>query len=125
MIEIVSGKWPFAVVLLRSKGDSFALHSAAAFLFDTPDGFAWVEPKYKDPNGAGQHAFHRVTGTVSPAGDGFEFEGPEWSGKIEPYEPTVAQLESIGSVLEWFESLEVDLKKERRDLKRTLRKDLR
>lgn len=125
MIEKVSEQWPFAVVLLQSKDKSFSIHSPAAFLFDTPDGFAWVAPKYKDPNGAGQHAFHRVMGTVTQAGDGFEFDGPEWSGKIEPYEPTVAQLESIGSALEWFESLELDLKKERRSLKRALGKELK
>lgn len=125
MIAKKSTEWPFAVIALRSKIGGTSLHSAAAFLFDTTDGFAWVEPKYKDPDGAGQHAFHRITATVIARQDGFEFDGPEWTGMIEPYEPNVSQLERIGYGLEWFESLALDLKKERAELKRTLRWDLK
>lgn len=127
MIEATAAAWPFAIVELR--GDGAPLYVPAALLYDTPDGFAIVTPAYKDPNGAGGHNFHRIVASVRKAGEGFEFAGPEWSGTIEPYEPSSEQLRQVGMALEWFEGyLEqqgVDLAEERERVKGILGPDLR
>lgn len=56
--------WPFAVAQLRSKIGPTSISVACAFCFDTPDGFAFVEPSYADPYNTG-HAFHRIVASCA------------------------------------------------------------
>lgn len=117
MIEETMKGWPFAVVYLKDKiGTDIAV--PATFCYDTPDGFAFVEPGYMDPY-SGRSCFHRIVATVYQDSEAFTFDGPEWSGRVEQYEPTAAQLERIGYALEQFEEahqeagLNLDAERER------------
>ena len=61
----------------------------AAFVYDVPGGFAWVEPAYLDPYGASSHALHIIHGTIEPDPDAeapgtqYRFESEDYSGTIE------------------------------------------
>jgi len=127
VIEAMTVGWPFAVARLRSKIGPTSISVACAFCFDTPDGFAFVEPSYADPHNTG-HAFHRIVASLEVFDDGFAFDGPEWSGTVECYEPTAQQIREIGGALEWFEGhLEqngIVIADERARIKATLAEDL-
>lgn len=103
--------WPHAVIRLRDKQGGAQYTRPAAFVFDAAGGFAWVEPQYIDTYGASSPALHVREATIEPEGEGFRFEGPGWAGTIEPYEPTVEQLEAIGYCLERFEEWLAEEKK--------------
>lgn len=103
-LESCSSSWPFAVVHLKGHAGDLNLVLAAAFCFDTPDGFAFIEPGYADQNGSGQHNFHRIVASLAPSEQGFTFVGLDWSGSVEQYEPTAQQIAAIGRSLEWLEA---------------------
>lgn len=50
MIEKRTANWEGAVIILRPKAGGDAIVRPAAFVFDRPRGFAWLEPSYADPN---------------------------------------------------------------------------
>lgn len=50
MIEKQTADWESAVIILRLKAGGDAIVRPAAFVFDRPRGFAWLEPPYADPN---------------------------------------------------------------------------
>lgn len=125
MIEEITKDWPFAVVAMQFRGRGAIMYAAAALLFDTSEGFAFVTPAYKDPDGAGQHNFHVIEAKLErQSPDVVTFAGPDWSGTIERYEQTVLQLEQIGNALEWFEGLGLDLADERQRIRTVLGPDL-
>lgn len=116
MVETITKAWPFGVAEITGRAGTIYL--AAAFCFDTPDGLAIVTPGYLDPAG-GAHNFHRIAANVRQQAGAIIFEGPEYSGRIERYEPTAEQIERIGDALEWFEGalaeagINVDAERER------------
>lgn len=107
MLEQRVAEWPFAVVYMvgKAKGEEHA--RAAAFVFDTPDGFAFVEPGYLDPFDAG-HRFHRIACTLdeSEADSGvIGFRGALWQGRLERYDPESAEhVRAVGLALTEFEA---------------------
>lgn len=106
MIEDIVKAWPYAVVYLEADNPDLNHARAAAFVFDTPDGFAFVDPSYIDPYGA-SHCFHRIRctldltdlemGVIRFAGKGV------WSGRIERYDPdSAAHKRIVGEGLDDF-----------------------
>lgn len=112
MIEDLLATYPPAVVWLHDKASSRDVPRSAAFVFVTPDGFAYVEPAYLDPYDCA-HRFHRVEAKLTVSdGRVVSFDGPEWSGRLEPYTGSAAQVEAIGDGLERFPA-ELKLRKGR------------
>lgn len=103
MLDEATAGWPHAVVFIRSKETGAEYVRPAAFVFDTPGGFAWVEPQYIDPYGASSPALHIRQATIEPEGAGFRFDGPEWDGRIEEYEANPDQIEGVGYCLEQYD----------------------
>lgn len=109
MVEEIVATWPFAVVYLNGKAKGQDHARAAAFVFDTPDGFAFVEPGYLDPFDAG-HRFHRIVCTFKgrvydPAGvpEQVAFAGPTWEGRLERYDAGNAEhVRAVGLALDGF-----------------------
>ena len=111
MLEERVAQWPFAVVYMEGKAEGEEHARAAAFVFDTPDGFAFVEPGYLDPFDAG-HRFHRVVCTFKGSVYGangqpeqIAFEGPQWKGRLERYDvDNPEHVRAVGLALDGFES---------------------
>lgn len=99
MIEAMMGSQGYAVVHMTGTVGAASIVLPVAHAFDTPDGFALITPAYIDPVFAGQNHMHRIVAKVAPDGT---FEGPEWSGWIELYEPTAQQLTDTDYALEWY-----------------------
>lgn len=66
-----------AVILLLGKTST--MRRPAVMVWRTPDGFAWLEPSYYDPEPLSAPAFHRITGTVEEAQGGLYLRSPEWT----------------------------------------------
>jgi hypothetical protein len=96
-LEDLTGDWLGAVVIYRQAGAN-DLVFPAAFLFDAPDGVAWVEPSYADPIGAASPAFHRRQGQRTAPG---RFVGNGWTIDLLPYDPA-EDRDLIGDALDWF-----------------------
>jgi hypothetical protein len=84
--ELVS-TWPLAVVFQTARDGTIDTAGPAAFVFNTPDGFAYLEDGYLDDTvGVTGNPFHRVRCTLEPAvGESIDFSGPDWTGRIERY----------------------------------------
>lgn len=79
----INPQHPYALVTLRSgPDDQHPIVRPAALLYDTPDGFAWIEPGYLDPWGAASPALHFVEAAIEETSDGFVFAGAHWQGTI-------------------------------------------
>lgn len=99
MIEKFLGPDGMAVLQLADRVLGTRVVTAIAHAFTTPDGFAYVAPGYFFPHAAGANFLHHIVGELTDAG---EFTGPEWTGKVEPYEPTAAQIAQTDYALEEF-----------------------
>jgi hypothetical protein len=64
-----------AAVLVGS-ADAAAQIRPALFVYPTAQGFAWIEPSYRDPHRSGQ-ALHVARGSLTMHADGFSCEGPD------------------------------------------------
>lgn len=100
MIEKLLGTEGYAVARLTNKVTGARIVLGAAHVFDAADGFALVTPDYLSASLAGQNSLHRITATLQADG---EFDGPEWAGSLELYEPTAEQLLAVGYALEWYD----------------------
>jgi hypothetical protein len=99
VIEQAVKTWRGAVVTLQPKDGRGAIIRPAAFLFDRPGGFAWLEPGYADPWGSPSPTWHEVEASITRvASTIIYFDGPEYSGDIEEY---FGQTDAAGP-LEWF-----------------------
>lgn len=125
-------KWSLSVVWLRDQQAGTELARPAAFVFGTPDGFAFVEPAYLDPDDSGRR-FHRVHARVLEVELGGEtvlaFDGEEWLGRIERYTASEAQREKVGDGLTRFaaylqERKDRTVEEERERLRKHLAEDL-
>ncbi|MFZ5538326.1 MAG: hypothetical protein ACOY5V_01125 [Pseudomonadota bacterium] len=75
-----------AQVHIEYVSDGYRMTRAAAFVYDAPNGFAFISPSYRDPWG-GSHVGHVIEATLVVASDGrFDFEGPRYRGTIEKIE---------------------------------------
>ena len=95
--RVVSG-WPLSVVWLEDVQTGLDYVRPGAFVFETRDGFAFVEAGYLDPNDAG-HRFRRVVCALDASdadADVVRFSGPEYTGRIERYRGTAAQNARVG-----------------------------
>lgn len=75
-----------AVVVIQSSDETIATRPAA-FVFETADGIAWVEPSYVDPWGASSTAFHARAGTVEILGAGVRCIGERETITLLRYDP--------------------------------------
>lgn len=66
-LESATAAWRGAVAIV-SHPDGDMLRPVV-FLFDTPTGFAWVEPAYADPAGTASPALHWRDGELVRVGD--------------------------------------------------------
>jgi hypothetical protein len=108
MINEITADWKGAAIVLRPKSGGPEMMRPAAFVFDTPGGFGWLEPSYADPWGSPAPSWHEVEVTsIRVQGGEFYFDGPEYSGEIEW---SVGQI-PVAPALDWFEEW---LKKEGR-----------
>lgn len=88
-LEEVTRDWPLGAVIAISAGGETLLRPAA-FVFDVPGGFAWVEPSYADPSGAASPSFHR-----RPASD-------IDSGAVQVLQFFEVDADAVGDGLLWF-----------------------
>lgn len=95
-VEDLTRDWPGAVIAINDSGGQ--LFRPAAFVFDVPGGFAWVEPAYADPYGASSPAFHRRQGQRTAPG---RYVGDGWTIEVLPYDPAADQG-GAGGALDWF-----------------------
>lgn len=94
-VEDLTRDWPGAVIVIDHAGRMFR---PAAFVFNVPGGFAWVEPAYADPYGASSPAFHKRKGRRTAPG---RFVGDGWTIEVLPYEPA-DDRDLVGDALDWF-----------------------
>lgn len=89
-VERAVAPWPYAIVHLENKLSGLRVDAPAALVFDTPDGFAFLEPGYLDPYNA-ENRLHRIVCRVGSVNDGdaepleLTFAGPEWEGHLRRY----------------------------------------
>ena len=106
-LEEGTREWPGAIIAIT---DAAGLHfRPAAFAFDAPGGFAWVEPAYADPAGSGSQAFHRRQGERRAWN---RWAGEGWTIEVLPYTPGLDE-DLVGDALAWFADW---LKAERRTM---------
>jgi hypothetical protein len=63
-----------AVIIIDS--DGYAAMRPALFVYPTPDGFAWVEPAYREPVQS-RPAFYRVAGVMAMTAGSFSCQAPD------------------------------------------------
>jgi hypothetical protein len=93
------------IVIGLDMPDGKRMYRPACFLFDTADGFAWIEPSYFDPP-VSAPAIHEVTGGAwSFSADVVGFEGrigaDAVEGDMQPYRPEI-DGPVIGEALDWW-----------------------
>lgn len=95
-LEDLTASWRGALILITDASGS--AWRPAAFVFDTEGGFAWVEPSYADPAGAGSPALHvRDWPRIGER----TFEQGGMRIEILPYTPGL-DTDLVGDALEWF-----------------------
>ena len=95
-IEQQTQGWEGAVIVITENGRS--QFRPAVFVYDIPDGFAWVEPSYADPVGAASPAFHEARGVlVAP---NMVTTGPRLI-RVLPYDPD-EDVRIVGESIEWY-----------------------
>jgi hypothetical protein len=100
-LDPIAAKWQGAIVTIITKGSPEPALRPAAFVFETPGGFAWVEPSYADPYGSSSPSFHQRAGTFEASDAGFVARVSDGEGvAVSRYEPNDAHL--IGDALDWF-----------------------
>ncbi len=85
-----------AVFIMSAENSRIEVMRPAAFVYPAPGGFAWVEPSYADPYGAGSPALHVRYGTIEPRHRGFVCRGGGKLIAVEPY------IDDDDLPLEWF-----------------------
>ena len=95
-VEELTRPWPGVVIAINDRGGQ--LFRPAAFVFDVPGGFAWVEPAYADPAGASSPAFHRRQGQRMAPG---RYVGDGWTIEVLAFDPADDQGH-VGGALDWF-----------------------
>jgi hypothetical protein len=100
MLSDATAAHPAWIVYLRWGSDRL-MARPAAFVFDTPTGFLWIEPSYFDePGYRSAPAMHVARCEVTQAvGERWTFVG-EMSGAVERY--GIGEDTDIVSGLEWF-----------------------
>jgi hypothetical protein len=94
--------WNGAIVhLVPKRGEPFV--DSAAHVFETADGFAYVNPGYFYQETSHLNNFHRIEAELKGDGDRITFDGPDYSGHIEEWTAEVPQLKSAGDALYRYE----------------------
>lgn len=100
-LEPFAAQWKGAVITIIISGASEPALRPAAFVFETPDGFAWVEPSYADPWGSSSPSYHQRVGKFEPSEAGFVATVSDVEGvAVARYEPNDSHL--IGDAIDWF-----------------------
>jgi len=100
-----TANWPFAIITIIDRRDGSTFSYPAAFVYDVPGGFAWVEPSYLDGFGGGATAVHILRGTVLPdipvgeSAPRYVFENDDYTGMIEMH---VGKAERHADSLTWY-----------------------
>ena len=102
-LEALTATWTRgALVFIETDGTGRGMIRPAAFVYQTPTGFGWVEPSYADPFGAALPALHFRNGEPRPAaGGGFKLITRDAEiVTVVPYGDDDKIL--VGDSLEWF-----------------------
>ncbi|WP_011296098.1 hypothetical protein [Cupriavidus necator] len=97
--------WPFAIITLINRRDGLIFSYPAAFVYDVPGGFAWVDPSYLDGFEGGATAVHILRGAVLPdlsVGEPrsrYVFENDDFTGKIGMH---IGKAEHQADSLAWY-----------------------
>lgn len=87
-----------ALIFIEQGGQT--IRRPAAFIFDLPDGVAWVEPSYADPYGASSPALHIRRGRPVD-GQPDSLQGDGWILSVGPAYPPELE-DGVGLPLAWF-----------------------
>ncbi len=101
-IEAIAATWKRgALVFIETDGTGRGIIRPAAFVYQTPTGFAWVEPSYADPWGAVSPAQHFRDGeSREEVGGGFRMVTKDAETVVVlPYQD---DPDLVGDSLEWF-----------------------
>lgn len=100
-LDQIAAKWPGAIIIFRASGpDARNEYRPAAFIFETPGGFAWVEPSYADPVGASSPSYHERKGSFDASEGGFVMMRDEGMIAVIPYDRKESDF--VGDALDWF-----------------------
>lgn len=84
MIDELAKTWRRGATVFLQAPDGFSMTRPAVWVWDTPDGFGFIEPAYASPEQPTPHALHYVRAKLElVAGYYIRFSGPQWSGTIE------------------------------------------
>jgi hypothetical protein len=84
MIDELAQDWRRGATVFLQAPNGFCMTRPAVWVFDTPDGFGFVEPAYASPEQPTPFALHYVRAPLERVANHIRFHGPEWSGTIEP-----------------------------------------
>lgn len=98
-IETETSNWQGGLVAVRLEGEW--TERPAAFFFDTPGGFGWVEPSYLDPLGAATFAMHKRAGQPQRVGGYYVWRGPDELLEIFEADPD-NDSDHITHALDWY-----------------------
>ncbi|MEN3371690.1 hypothetical protein [Dechloromonas sp. ZS-1] len=100
MMNEKTAKWWGAVITMQNVSDpEWMMKRPAAFLFDKPGGFAWLEPSYADEYPPSSPAWHEIEAELKAEGEGFTFVGRQWTGRIDRYDDPEQE---DGEALYWW-----------------------
>ncbi|MDL1860862.1 hypothetical protein FBR04_07510 [Betaproteobacteria bacterium PRO7] len=88
MIDELAKNWRRGAVVFMRAPNGFYMTRPAVWVWDTPDGFGFVEPAYASPEQPTPFALHYVKATaLERQGEAtIVYEGPDWRGSIEANE---------------------------------------
>jgi len=103
-LEAETAHWRAAVVsMLLSDGQWVS--APAVFLFDTPTGWAWVEPSYADPMGAASPALHERDGQPERLGTWYRYRPADGAAiEVWEFDPEDGNGNDIVEAITWWES---------------------
>lgn len=115
-----------AIVVITG-GDEIQVRPAT-FVFMTPDGFAWIEPAYREP-ASPRNNFHRFAGTITATSSGFSCAAAD--GRTFYVEPMATVepglIDGTIAAMEWARAdieAETSMREERQRLQELLAHEL-
>lgn len=122
--ESTARAWPAAAVQIRLDGQWYPPRPGV-LVFDTPTGWAWLEPSYADPLGAATPALHERTGQPQlEAADLLQWTGPDGELiELTPFDPVVDY--EIADAIAWWEAYLQAAGRSQADEREQLREQLR
>lgn len=102
--DTITRGWGMGAIVAVKMGDLIHIRPAA-FVFDLPDGWGWLEPSYADLHGPVSPSLHVRAGELEVFGDGLTWESPAQTIQVLPFDPEDDQGDAGYALIDWRKTI--------------------